>query len=301
MRPYNTEVAHGEHLIQEVSRICGIYREGVPLTIWCTTNMKAYILEHLRFINTIQELLLENSPCIPIQIIECEGFKEQLAKFNRPLKLTRPAVQRGWVMKTVRKRLVHYDAGNLHKVEYGCGVVPMSMLPAGLHADVLNEHSHMDVLRTLAGEVFGRDCPDVHLLDEVHKLSWRIKGKTNLPNCKQVKSRLRTLKVRLNIRAINKMSTKVHHSKFAAASFRVFHGKHYTHKHQKYGSYGTWKFARHSGLRMIVRRRLPTSVWNVGSVHAWRTWNYVDNDIHLMVGRMTAPVGITMASTRRRF
>ena len=300
MRPYNVEVAHGEHLIQEASRICGIYREGVPLTIWCTTNTKAYILEQLRFINTLQDILLQRSPCVPMEIIECEGFKEQLAKFNRPLKLTRPAVQRGWMMTTIRNRLVHYDAGNLHQGEYGGGVVPMSLLPAGLYADVLNEHSHMDVLRTLAGEVFRRDCPDVHLLDEVHKLSWRIKGKTKLPVSKQVKHRLNTLKVRLNIRELNKMSTKVYHSKFPAASFRVFHGKHYTKKSQEYGSYGTWKFARYSGLRMIVRRQLPTSVWNVGSVHVWRTWNFADNNIHLMMGRMIAPGGISMASKRRR-
>ena len=300
MRSYNVEVAHGEHLIQEASRICGIYREGVPLTIWCTTNTKEYICEQLRFISTLQDILLQRSPCVPIGIIESEGFKEQLAKFNRPLKLTRPAVQRGWVMKTTKKRLVHYDAGNLHKGEYGGGVVPMSLLPTGLYADVLNEHSHMDVLRTLAGEVFKRDCPDVQLLDEVHKHSWRIKGKTNLPNPKRVKHRLNTLKVRLSIWALSKMATKVHHLKFPSASFRAFHGMHYTDKSKKHCSYGTYKFARHSGLRLIVRRQLPTSVWNVGSVHVWRTWNYADNDIHLMVGRITTPGGITMASTRRR-
>ena len=45
-------------------------------------------IDHALFINTLQDVLLQRSPCVPMEIIECEGFKEQLAKFNRPLKLT---------------------------------------------------------------------------------------------------------------------------------------------------------------------------------------------------------------------
>ena len=299
IRQSNVEATHGEHLIQEASRICGKYREGVPLTIWCTQNTKEYVLEQLRFINTLQDVLLQRSPCVPVDVIESEGFKEQLVKFNRPLKLTRPAIQRDWLMKTKHKRFVQYDPGKLHKGEYGGGVVPMEMLPAGVCPGILNEHSHMELFRTVAKEVFGRDCPDVYLLDEVHKLSWRITGKTHLRKSKRVKHHLRLLKTRLNIGVLAKMTTEVNHNKFAAASFRVFHGNNYTDKQKEYCSYATWKFVNYSGLRVIARQCLPKSVWQIGSVHFWRTWKLGDNNIHLMVGRITTPTGITISKKRR--
>ena len=298
MRQRHVEATHGEHLIQEASRICGKYREGVPLTMWCTKDTKECILEQLELMNELQDVLLQRSPCVPVDIIESEGFKDRLVKFNRPLKLTRQAVQRGWSMKKKHKRLVQYDAGKLQTAEYGGGVVPMHMLPTGANPDILNEHSHMDVLRTVAEEVFGSDCPVVHLLDEVHKKSWRITGKTTVRKSMWIKPHMQLLKTQLNIGRIIKMASVVNHQKFAAASFRVFHGHHFTDKRKNYCSYATWKFANYSGVRVIVRRRVPQSAWQIGSVHFWRTWNRANDKIDLIAGRITTPGGITIARTR---
>ena len=299
LRHRNADATHGEHLIQEASRICGKYRTGVPLSIWCTKRTKECVLEQLQFINTLQDVLLQRSPCVPADVIESAGFKEQLISFNRPLKLTRQAVQRGWSVKKQRKRLVQYDAGKLHKAEYGGGLVPMDTLPAGVNPDILNEHSHKDVLRNVAEDVFGSDCRDVYLLDEVHQKSWRITGKTTIRKSRWLKQRLKILKTSLNIGSLTKMATSVNHHKFAAASFRVFHGKHFTNKQQNYSSYATWKFVNYSGIRLILRRRVPPLAWQTGSVHLWRTWNYIDNKAHLIAGRITTPGGITIARKRR--